>query len=424
MDIANNMRLIKHFFICLNALFIFNSALAQDKIWQRHEIDSSFSGADGVRLADVNGDHLPDIATGWEEAGFSKIYLHPGHAWVKENWPSVIVGKTPSVEDAVFADLDEDGAMDVITSTEKNIKKVYINWGPKNQEDYLDASKWATQVLPASDGLMQWMFAIPAQIDGINGIDIVVGAKNREAKIGWFQAPKNAREISEWSWHPISSASWVMSLFLKDMDLDGDMDIITSDRKQAETNGVRWMENPGEIIHQKKEWKNHFIGAKGLEVMFMDIADLDGDGLEDIVVTERSSQRIFFIRKLDKSGFNWKSYSIVIPEKTGSAKAVKVGDINGDGKLDLVHSTNTMNDDSKAGIYWVSYTSDPTDNQWTWHELSGSIGYKFDRIELLDLDGDGDLDVLTTEENYGTKSKGLGVIWYENPINDPISNLK
>ena len=115
---------------------------------------------------------------------------------------------------------------------------------------------------------------------------------------------------------------------------------------------------------------------------------------------------------------------LVIPEKTGSAKAVKVGDINGDGKLDLVHSTNTMNDDSKAGIYWVSYTSDPTDNQWTWHELSGSIGYKFDRIELLDLDGDGDLDVLTTEENYGTKSKGLGVIWYENPINDPISNLK
>ena len=101
-----------------------------------------------------------------------------------------------------------------------------------------------------------------------------------------------------------------------------------------------------------------------------------------------------------------------------------MGDINGDGKPDLVHSTNTMNDDGKAGIYWVSYTSDPTLNQWTWHELSGSVGYKFDRMELLDLDGDGDLDVLTTEENYGPKSKGLGVMWYENPTHDPISNLK
>ena len=36
-----------------------------------------------------------------------------------------------------------------------------------------------------------------------------------------------------------------------------------------------------------------------------------------------------------------------------------------------------------------------------------------DRIELLDLDGDGDLDVLTCEERQN--KNGLGVIWYENP---------
>ena len=83
----------------------------------------------------------------------------------------------------------------------------------------------------------------------------------------------------------------------------------------------------------------------------------------------------------------------------------------------MVHTTNTYEDENKAGIYWLSYLNKPTDSQWIWHELSGLEGYKFDRIELLDIDGDGDLDVLTTEENYGTNSKGLGVIWYENPIN-------
>ena len=31
-------------------------------------------------------------------------------------------------------------------------------------------------------------------------------------------------------------------------------------------------------------------------------------------------------------------------------------------------------------------------------------------MELIDLDGDGDLDVMTCEER-----KNLGVIWYENP---------
>jgi hypothetical protein len=58
------------------------------------------------------------------------------------------------------------------------------------------------------------------------------------------------------------------------------------------------------------------------------------------------------------------------------------------------------------------------DAVWEWHNISGPIGYKYDRIELLDLDGDGDLDVVTTEENYGQNSSGLGLLWFENPLNN------
>jgi hypothetical protein len=405
------------------SLIISLSIKAQNKVWERHVIDSSFSGADGVRLADVNRDGLLDIATGWEEGGFTKVYIHPGYTSVKQNWPSVIVGLTPSVEDAVFMDVDGNGALDVISSTEGKNKKIYFNWAPDHPDDYLDSSKWVTQVLPASDGLQQWMFALPAQIDGFYGVDLIAGSKNHNAKIGWFQAPEISRNLHAWEWHPISSATWVMSLFIRDMDADGDLDIITSDRKPGSTNGVRWMENPGDPIKQKQEWDIHDIGAQNSEVMFMDVADLDGDGLEDVVATESTNQHIVFIRKLDGSGLAWKSYPIDIPKVTGRAKAVKVGDMNGDGRPDLVHSTNTMFDDSKAGIFWLSYTNEPSDSVWVWHELSGPEGYKFDRIELLDLDGDGDLDVLTCEENYGHKSQGLGVIWYENPLQNKARNI-
>ena len=54
-----------------------------------------------------------------------------------------------------------------------------------------------------------------------------------------------------------------------------------------------------------------------------------------------------------------------------------------------------------------------TAGKWTAHELSGPDGIKYDLIGIVDLDADGHADVITTEEQLDTK--GLGVIWYENP---------
>ena len=50
------------------------------------------------------------------------------------------------------------------------------------------------------------------------------------------------------------------------------------------------------------------------------------------------------------------------------------------------------------------------DGKWVGHDISGKAGEKFDLVELIDLDGDGDLDVMTTEERQLN-----AVIWYENP---------
>ena len=64
----------------------------------------------------------------------------------------------------------------------------------------------------------------------------------------------------------------------------------------------------------------------------------------------------------------------------------------------------------RSGVVWLSHGGDPRRGTWTRHEISGLEGVKFDLVPLLDLDGDGDLDVITTEE-----ITNLGIIWYENP---------
>jgi hypothetical protein len=74
-------------------------------------------------MADLNGDSLPDIVTGWEEGGVVRVYLNPGPARAKQPWPAVTAGEVGSVEDAVLVDLDGDGDLDVATCEERE------NWG-------------------------------------------------------------------------------------------------------------------------------------------------------------------------------------------------------------------------------------------------------------------------------------------------------
>ncbi len=378
--------------------------------WQRHTIDASSSGADGVKLADFNGDGRKDIATGWEEGGITKLYLHPGPEQVKKEWPSVVVGKTPAVEDAVFLDMNGDDLLEIISCTEKGSEKIFVHWA--NNRRPLRSDDWKQEVLSASNNLMMWMYAEPLQIDGRGGIDLVAAGKGPGAQLGWFEAPLSGSTLSDWKWHAITPVGWVMSILFRDMDGDGDEDIIITDRK-GELRGCRWLENPGPNNLNQVEWENLFLGSEGLEVMFMCIADLDGDGIEEAIVPECTEQTVRIYRRVAGSGSQWKEDLIQLPPNTGKAKSVAAGDLNQDGYLDLIVSTETTKLE-RNGLIWLDGKKIGEANLFDFQTVSGIHPAKYDRVELWDIDEDGDLDILTCEENYGLESEGLGVIWYEN----------
>ena len=393
-----------------------NKAGLADRPWALHVIDDTARGADGVRLADITGEGLPDIATGFEEGGITRVFLHPGLAKAAENWLAVTVGKTPSVEDAVLADLDGDGFKDVVSCCEGKTRTIFVSWSPADKSALLKSEKWTQRPLPASVGRMQWMFATAMHIDGDNRIDLVAAGKNDNAQIGFFLAPPEPRRLDGWMWRAISPVGWVMSVISADMDGDRDPDIIISDRRGA-LRGCRWLENPGPSKAETAPWPCHFIGARDVEVMFMTLADLDGDGLTDVLVSAKKAQVLLF-RRLDKSGDRWATSRIPYPDNMGSAKGVAAGDIDSGGRTDIVISCEHA-DPPKSGLKWLSCEGDPFESEWRGHELSGPAGIKFDRIELLDIDRDGDLDVLTCEERH--QGRGLGVVWYENALSPPLT---
>lgn len=382
--------------------------------WPRHVIDDSSRGADGVRLGDLDGDGLLDIVTGWEEGGVVRVCLNPGPDACRERWPSVTVGPAPSVEDALFVDLDRDGTLEVVTCLEGSARRVQVHWPPPlpagatlsvRRQLLLDPNHWRTGTLPATSGKAMWMFSVPLQMDGRHGTDLIVGSKAENGSISWLETPEDPHDLAAWRLHPLRDAGWIMTLATADLDHDGDADLLASDRKGSHR-GVFWLENPGPgAVRAGEPWAGHTILAAQDDVMFVDLVPA-GAGWQ--LAAAVKPRRLVVCASGKEVNQPWQvTTEAVIPEGFGTAKAVRIAALNPGFPAGLLFTCKGAKGD-RSGIGWF-----PADGKGSFQvvrDIGGPAGVKYDLIELLDLDADGDLDVITCEE-----TDNLGVVWYENP---------
>lgn len=396
--------------------------------WVRHSITAISQGADGVDLRDINGDGLRDVTTAWEEGGVVTVSLHPSaDADPRLPWPtSVIASGLRGAEDAKFADLDGDGQIDVISANDSGARLYAHFSGPA----------WTTITLTSSMGHNRWMQVASADIDGDGNLDIIAGSRAgtaaNPAVIAWFRNPGSplARDGSAWTYNEMTKAGWAMSVIAQDVDGDGDTDTVVSDRaafRHADNTvswsryGVRWIETV-RLSNAAPTFINHAIGVAGNcktctpgDEMFATLHDFDGDGVLDLIDGASSSNRpdrIVIRRNLAGWGppATWSHELVPAPSNAGHYQGVVIGDIDGDGLDDLVVSTwesDRLPASPLSGVYWQRNLGD---GRWEQEELSGPAGTKYDNAVLEDVDVDGDLDVITSEQ-----VENQGVIWFENP---------
>lgn len=229
-----------------------------------------------------------------------------------------------------------------------------------------------------------------ADVNSDNALDVLSASGNRD-EIAWHRNDDGSFTDRTTI---LERAGGVKSVFADDLDGDGDPDVLST---SIYSDRIAWYENTdgyGDFSDQK------VIEDEAGNPLSVYATDLDGDDDSDILYASNGDGKIAWYENENGQG-NFSGQNIISTAAPG-AQAVYAADLDGDGDKDALSASSSYGGDDRIGWYRNTAGGFASQNVIT-KNLAGARS-----VYAADLDGDGDNDVLSASKDDGK------IAWYEN----------
>jgi hypothetical protein len=289
-------------------------------------------------------------------------------------------------------DLDGDGKPDVVVA---NVYDGAI-WIYRNisTNGVLSASSFAPPVIFTIGGGMDSTRGLAlADLTGDGRLDIVVANRsfNMVSIFQNFCSPGNINNNSFGTRVDLPVAGMPYCVAVMDLDGDGKPEIITTDSASERVSVLKNIGASGTITTNSFSAPIDF--AVGFSPVHMAVADLDGDGKPDVVTINygNNDSAVSVLRNISTVGNIAFAPAVNFPGLSSSLD-VAIGDLDGDGKPDL--AVSSFDNGQAVSIYRnTSISGSITTNSFA-PPVDFDVGGWGNTVAMGDLDGDGKLDVV------------------------------
>lgn len=240
------------------AIYLYDQA---DIVWQEFLFPGDGDPVKKVLTDDLNNDLRPDIVTLNEEEKKLVFFQNRDSSTPSFTLETKVIDV--GVEDFLLEDLNADGNIDIMTRTTSGSIRAYYNNGETNPT----FSSW--EVLSSTDGL-----AFAVGYIGASNYPHLVVSKDNSIKIYNLSFDESISQPIFSEYHTIPESTTAHNLVLADLDLDGDLDIV------SQANDVVWHENNTDT---EPSFISKLIGQGESTDYTFHVADMDGDSDLDVL---------------------------------------------------------------------------------------------------------------------------------------------